>query len=321
MCVIIIKHQKDKQIKDEILKASSIKNPHGLGIAWLDTYHITFHKSNEWEILKTDRPFIAHFRWATVGAINMDNMHPFQCGKSEEWLMQNGTVFGLGDKKTCDTKVLAGNLSKLPRGHWKHELSKHNCRFVTINTKKKNYQIYNKADWIKHDGVWYSKGNILKRHTIAVYGTLKHGYSNYYAYLRDAIYVDAGETVDKYPLVIEGLPYMVNKKGLGQNVEVDVFMISDEELERIDRLESHPNWYKREEVDVQTIDGDIVKAWIYFNPTTDLYNKQFHASYTQGWSDESWWELNYAPKKKKVKKTVRRYTLDDGSRWRRGYNY
>ena len=316
MCVIIIKHQKDKEIKDEILKASSIKNPHGLGVVWLDTYHISWHKSTDWEILKTDRPFIAHFRWATVGAINTENMHPFQCGNSEDWLMQNGTVYGLGDKKTCDTKVLAGNLSKLPREHWKHELSKHNCRFVTINTKLKNYQIYNKADWIKYDGVWYSKDNVLKKHAIAVYGTLKHGYSNYFSFLSKAIYVDAGVTVDKYPLVIEGLPYVVKKKGLGQNVDVDVFMVSDEELARIDSLEGHPRWYRREQIDIQTVEGDIVKAWIYFNPTTDIYNKQFHSSYIQGWSDSAW-ELNFKPKKKKV----RRYTIDDGSRWRKGYNY
>ncbi len=319
MCVIIIKHQQDKQIKDEILKASSIKNPHGLGIVWLDTYNISWHKSSEWSILKTDRPYIAHFRWATIGAVNTENMHPFQCGKSEEWLMQNGTIYGLGNAQVCDTKVLASNLSKLPREHWKHELSKHNCRFVTINTEKKSYQIYNKADWVKHDGVWYSKGNVLKEHVIAVYGTLKHGYSNYHHFLSKAIYVDAGITKDAYPLIIDGLPYLVNEKGVGQHVDVDVFMVSDEELACIDSLEGHPQWYRREQIDIQTIDGEVVTAWIYFNGSKAIHNKQFHASYMPEYT-QSWWDVPVKPKKKK-KKIVKRSTIDDGSRWRRGYNY
>jgi len=136
MCVIIIKHQKDKQISDEILRTSSLINPHGLGVVWLDNYTISYHKSKEWDLLKTDRPFIAHFRWATVGAINVDNMHPFKCGETNEWLMQNGTIYGMGNKQTCDTKVLAGKLSKVGRNHWKHELSKHKRRFVSVNKKK-----------------------------------------------------------------------------------------------------------------------------------------------------------------------------------------
>jgi gamma-glutamylaminecyclotransferase len=322
MCVIIIKHQKDKDISDEILRTSAIKNPHGLGVVWLDTYHISWHKSTEWDILKTDRPFIAHFRWATVGAVNVDNMHPFQCGKSNEWLMQNGTIYGLGNKKTCDTKVLADKLDKVKRNHWKHELSKHNCRFVSVNTKKKNYQIYNKADWVKHDGVWYSKDNVLKTHAIAVYGTLKQGYSNYYHYLLDATYVDSAVTIDKYPLVIDGLPYMVEEKGVGQQVEVDVFMVSDSELAEVDRLESHPNWYQRKQVDVQTIDGDIISVWIYFNPTIDIHNKQLHSSYTQSYTP-NFWSPRVSTKKRFVKK-AKPYSwasIDDGTRWRRGYNY
>ena len=48
---------------------------------------------------------------------------------------------------------------------------------------------------------------------IAVYGTLKKGYSNYNNHLRSSVYLGRGETKEKYPLLVEGLPYMVNKKG------------------------------------------------------------------------------------------------------------
>ena len=85
MCVIIIK-QKDKRIKKETLKTSAKINPHGLGIVWLDTFEVTYHKSNEYAVLYTERPFIAHFRYATIGKVNKENTHPFRCGfKTDEY--------------------------------------------------------------------------------------------------------------------------------------------------------------------------------------------------------------------------------------------
>ena len=68
MCIIIIK-QKGKVVPREILKTSSRINPHGLGIVWLDTFETTYHKSKEFKVLDNDRPYIAHFRYATVGKV------------------------------------------------------------------------------------------------------------------------------------------------------------------------------------------------------------------------------------------------------------
>jgi len=79
MCVIIIK-QKDNVMSKEIAKTSARINPHGLGIVWLDTFETTYHKSNEYNLLITERPFIAHFRYATVGKVGLSNTHPFRCG-------------------------------------------------------------------------------------------------------------------------------------------------------------------------------------------------------------------------------------------------
>ena len=94
MCVIIIK-QKGKQVSREVLKNSSRINPHGLGIVWLDTFEVTYHNSKEYGVLDNDRPYIAHFRYATVGAINKANTHPFVCGKNKDELMiMNGTING-----------------------------------------------------------------------------------------------------------------------------------------------------------------------------------------------------------------------------------
>ena len=37
-------------------------------------------------------------------------------------------------------------------------------------------------------------------------------------------------------------------------------------LKIIDRLEGHPEWYRREEVKVVTGKGETVTAWLYFYP-------------------------------------------------------
>ena len=281
MCVIIIK-QKQNKISKAILQSASTMNPHGLGIMWLDTMDITYHKSKEWDTLDTDRPFIAHFRYATVGKVGVSNTHPFQCGaSSDEWLMMNGTIRGLGNADVCDSKVLANQLGDTPRNTWKSQLEKHVCRFVTINKKMRTYQMYNKAMWTLHDGVWYSKDNVIQTNRVAVYGTLKRGYSNYNYYLTDSTYVGSGVTEDKYPLIIKGLPYMIEQKGIGYNVNVDVFSVSDEVLQDLDRLEGHPTWYRRKLVNI-LVNRERVSCWLYFNIMQDITaNDTLHKTYKQ----------------------------------------
>ena len=99
---------------------------------------------------------------------------------------------------------------------------------------------------------------------VAVYGTLKMGHSNYSHFLGDADYVDMGETMDKYPLQVNGLPYMYDRKGKGHHVDVDVFNVTDSELRSLDSLEGHPNFYKRKQIEVNTLSNGVIKCWVYF---------------------------------------------------------
>mgnify|MGYP003133215838 FL=1 len=284
MCIIIVK-QKGKKVSPQVLKTSSKINPHNLGVVWLDTFEVSYHKSKEWKVLDTDRPYIAHFRYATIGQVNQANTHPFECGNNKnELLMMNGTIRGKGNIHECDSKILAKELGNVPRHIWKRELEKYECRFVSINKKHRTFQMYNKQLWTHKDGVWYSKDNVLQDNLIAVYGTLKKGYSNYNRYLTKSKYIGGGNTTDKYPLIIEGLPYMINQKGKGHNVNVDVFKISNPTLERVDMLEGHPKWYKRIQVPVTLKSGKILKCWIYFNPKKIGTNTTLYKNYSQNTS-------------------------------------
>jgi gamma-glutamylaminecyclotransferase len=281
MCVIIVK-KKGLRVPTDVLKSSARINPHGLGIVWLDDYSVSYHKSTEYNLLDTERPFVAHFRYATVGAINRANTHPFVCGSNaNELLMMNGTIKGLGNKKKSDSKELAELLGEMPRHVWKSELERYDCRFITLNVRNKSYQMYNRQDWHNKDGIWYSKDNVLETNVVAVYGTLKIGYSNYWNYLSGAsCFVGKGNTSDKYPLIIQGLPYLINDKGLGHNVDVDVFKVTDKVLERLDILEGHPKWYRREQIYID-VKGKKVLAWIYFNLRETSTGKKHHKSYVQ----------------------------------------
>jgi gamma-glutamylaminecyclotransferase len=276
MCIIIIKNNQ-KLIKTETLMASAHKNPDGLGILWLDKWNITTHRSDEYMILKTQRPYIAHFRYATVGKVSKANCHPFNIDK-DHVLFQNGTIKGLGSKKKTDTQHMAEILSDVKQTRWRELLEMHNCRFVTANLKKRKYKIYNKADWITKNDIMYSKDNVLGMTLLGVYGTLKKGYSNYWAHLDQATYLGKGYTVEKYPMVIDGIPFMIDRPGDGHNVEIDLFLVNQIDLSSVDMLEGHPNWYERKRVEVEC-DGKIYTPYIYFNDTRDT--GIYHDTYTE----------------------------------------
>ena len=287
MCVIIIKDNKNKLIPLDVLKNAANINPDGLGVVWLDTFKVTYHDSTDYSSLITSRPFIAHFRYATIGAVNKENTHPFVCGtNTDELLMMNGTALGYGSRNITDSRELANELGGIPRKRWDSHLkiddiwSPNLCRFVSINTKSKSYQIYNREFWTEYDGALYSKSNVLERNIVAVYGTLKKGFSNYYAHLSKSRHIGKGTTKDKYPLVVSGLPYLINNKGVGHNVEVDVFSVDNKTLERLDILEGHPKWYKREKVMISMQQGHHqIPCWVYFNPIKINNNTKFHKSF------------------------------------------
>lgn len=297
MCVIIVKQNKRKSPMD-IIENASVINPHGLGIVWLDSFEVTYHKSNEYDVLDTERPFIAHFRYATVGAVNKSNTHPFVCGsQSDELLMMNGTIKGLGNAKDTDSKVLARSLGDIKRHLWKGKLSQYtNVRFLSVNIKTRMYQIYNRHLWTKRDGIWYSKSNIFQDNYIAVYGTLKKGNSNYYNYLTKSTFVGQGETVNRYPLLVQGLPYLVNKKGIGHNVVVHVFKVSDDVLRQVDGLEGHPRWYRREKTNILMDSGKVLSCWTYFNDRTIAPADVFHKSYEpSSYKSKGYFKTGVAP--------------------------
>jgi hypothetical protein len=78
-------------------------------------------------------------------------------------------------------------------------------------------------------------------------------------------------------------------------------MVNDQELERLDRLEGHPNYYKREKMSISLRDPNIIKveAWIYIHP-----NPRGEENPTGNWDPDNVWpggdrEQNTSLKKRK----------------------
>lgn len=293
MCIIIIKDN-NKALDYNTLVASASINPHGLGVLWLDKWNVEYYDSTEYMVLATTRPFIAHFRYATVGKVSPENCHPFSIN-DDEILFQNGTIYNLGNTQMTDTEHMAQILKDIPRHLWADVLEMNDCRFVTANLKDKTYELYNEADWVERDGVMFSKRNVLDLVPVAVYGTLKKDYNNYHHYLKGSAYVGSGETMNKYPLIINGLPYVMSKKGKGFNVDVDVFLVSQNTLKSLDSLEGHPTWYERKQINILMSNGTTMVAWLYFNDTIEDTGV-YHKTYTQearGYAVNNWneyWE-------------------------------
>ena len=103
---------------------------------------------------------------------------------------------------------------------------------------------------------------------IAVYGTLKQGRGNHDYFLQEANLVSKeAQTVNNYAMYSSGIPYVVKDEQTTQ-IQCEIYDVDEWELQSIDGLEGHPNWYKREEIDIKLEDGSTTKAWMYFMPLT-----------------------------------------------------
>lgn len=291
MCIAIIKTEKNIISRSTLKKCASI-NPDGLGIFWLDTGEIQKFRSKDYSYLETTRPFIAHFRLASVGDVRDENIHPFRI-KGDEYLFQNGTNHNLGDIVKTDTEHLAELLRKVPKNLWRDVLELTESRYITVNSRSKTFEVYNPHKWHKvkkgTDKALYSNKKPFQKYEynsynyyssaggwsherpsqkragtiIGVYGTLKEGFGNHHL-ISESTFISEAETIDFYPLIDRGLPYLIPDIGQGYNVHLELYEVDSKTLAAVDRLEGHPNFYRREKIEVLDYEYNIIEAWVYF---------------------------------------------------------
>lgn len=99
--------------------------------------------------------------------------------------------------------------------------------------------------------------------TLFVYGTLQRRGGNH-GLLMGAEPLGPARTTRPFPLVISGLPFLIDAPGEGHLVYGELYRVNQQALNRIDRLEGHPTWYKRRKEAFQTPEGEEIPAWVYF---------------------------------------------------------
>ncbi len=105
------------------------------------------------------------------------------------------------------------------------------------------------------------------KNLIFVYGTLRKGFGNH-RLLENAEFLGTGRTKEKYKMTANGIPF-VSKNEPVSYIIGEVYKIDDKTLKRLDELEGHPDWYKREKVKIILETGKEVEAWIYFNEVSE----------------------------------------------------
>ena len=112
------------------------------------------------------------------------------------------------------------------------------------------------------------------QHLVFVYGTLKRGFPNA-AYMGDAPLVGLYRTCESYVLVVGGrwfTPYLIDgEDASGHQVTGEAYVVDDEMLSQLDRLESThlPDGYVRKLVTVEALNGEsptLPEVWCYLKP-------------------------------------------------------
>lgn len=100
---------------------------------------------------------------------------------------------------------------------------------------------------------------------VFVYGTLRIGFHNNH-WLNNGTFVDVARTLDMYAMYDGGIPYVSYNEKVSQ-IYGELYEVDHQTLLGLDLLEGHPTFYERKEVLVETLEGEIFQAWVYFNET------------------------------------------------------
>lgn len=119
----------------------------------------------------------------------------------------------------------------------------------------------------------------MTAHLVFVYGSLKKGFHNHPHFLAGAVDLGDARTESSYLMMNGGaFPYLIDPATLGADhedsladvigtVKGEAYAIGEVTLAALDHLESHPDFYRRKQVNVTMgtgADKRTFPAWVYF---------------------------------------------------------
>ena len=120
-----------------------------------------------------------------------------------------------------------------------------------------------------------------------VYGTLQRTGRNHHLIEEpNATFLGPARTLFQFPLVVQGLPFLLPVAGLGHQVSGELYLVPGRTLRWVDALEGHPHLYERSETHVSLLsdNGRLLTAWTYFFPRfgDDMLRGPFLSQYQPG---------------------------------------
>lgn len=101
----------------------------------------------------------------------------------------------------------------------------------------------------------------MKKHLVFVYGTLKKGYYNN-RLLDGQEFVSEATTKPKYRLYNLGsFPGLIEDNETGKAIKGEIWRVEERVIPRLDRLEGHPHFYRREFLEIDGVDD--VQGYIF----------------------------------------------------------
>jgi gamma-glutamylaminecyclotransferase len=292
---------------DHIKQAYRAKNKHGFGIMWHDGQSAQEFTTLSYKAFRRKMQELAdievaiHLRYATRGAENLANCHPFKVG--DGYMMHNGTISGFGTttyttkyscadscSSTSDTSDFAEMLSKCKYEHItdispiiQHLIGATINRLVFIDADGQ-FTIFNKHLGITEGDIWYSNDYHIKPEPVAdkvfVYGTLKQGYGNHHI-LADSTFIGEGTSISYMVMIGKdyAFPYLLGygyeyPSAKSHRIKGEIYEVDKATLKRLDRLEGYPTHYDKQTIYVTSADRTTHKCTVYIKADVSIYDLQ-----------------------------------------------
>ena len=103
-----------------------------------------------------------------------------------------------------------------------------------------------------------SESNIEEaKHLLAVYGTLKENFPNYFYYLNPLVPIFRGAIEVQYKMYSNGGFPLLFTSEKPNKIYVEIFEVTDSILKKIDRLEGVPHLYTRISVWLEEVNAEV----------------------------------------------------------------
>lgn len=104
----------------------------------------------------------------------------------------------------------------------------------------------------------------MATHLVFVYGTLRTGSWNHF-FMEGQRLLGPAVTRERYALYVDEIPF-VKRDEPASRIAGEVWEVDETCFKALDKLEEHPDQYRREQVEVELVSGETVTAWLYFHP-------------------------------------------------------